>query len=303
MARVRLALVVSLALLAIAGGGCGGSDDPSEERIARERKDAAAQALKKERVRRLEQDRDQSRAATRFEGFVTDVKPDATRADAKSSFAGGNVLLQFVFHDRAGSRTPYRVCHRSDLGRSCREATSEVRGVASIFPPLLANTDAGGDHSVEWSVRGRVVARATYTVTVEAASPEAGREQDQESPTTAPLRVTTQTARPSAPKRVYTTCKCRVLRGLPVRVVRRQSRLSAPILSGTRQRQGSPTTSRAVRLPAATPPPELSQGSRARATSQERSSGCTEGHDLCSAHGNGLVRRRSSNHMVKGAEC
>lgn len=56
MGRVRLGLVVSLSILAVAGGGCGGSDEPSEERIAGERKEAAAQAVQREKIRNLQKE-------------------------------------------------------------------------------------------------------------------------------------------------------------------------------------------------------------------------------------------------------
>ena len=161
-------MVVAVAVAALSLGGCGSDDEP-QRRSAKPPPTTGTAATTS--TTRPVKTTPPPPAADRYEGFVTGGVRNPTRADAKREFVGGNVI-QFVFRDRDGAATRYQVCHRSDRGRSCREATSGARGQASIFPPLLANTDVLGKHDVTWSVGGEVVARASYTVRVEPDGPE-----------------------------------------------------------------------------------------------------------------------------------
>jgi hypothetical protein len=181
--RRQLLGVLLAVVAALVSAGCG-AEDKSGQAVRAERSQSTTSTAP------TSAPRPKAVASPRFEGFVTGVTPRPVAADAKQTFVGGEAL-QFVFRDLQRAETSYRVCHRSSRGRSCRGATSGGASAASVFPPLLVNTDVLGEHAVAWLVGGRVVARATYAVTPEgddggsAKRPEtAGREGDNASCTT-----------------------------------------------------------------------------------------------------------------------
>lgn len=72
-------------LLAATVGGCGGSSEPSEDRIAREREEAAASARQAERLRGLESQLREERGGGSGNESGADLAPSAPTPPSESS--------------------------------------------------------------------------------------------------------------------------------------------------------------------------------------------------------------------------